>query len=71
MPIRWRSQSVVIGVILIFIFFFVLQNEGLGGISINPGHGSPGGTPAEDQFDEKTEQKFMEELDLFYGEVQK
>lgn len=68
MPIRWRSQSVVIGVILTFIFIFVLQKEGLGGVSKSPGHASPGGTPADDQFDEKTEQKFMEELDIFYSE---
>lgn len=71
MPIRWRSQSAVIAAIVIFIFFFVLQKERLGGVSINPGHGSPGGTPAEGQFDEKIEEKFMEELDVVYGEVRK
>ncbi|OBT89587.1 hypothetical protein VE02_01735 [Pseudogymnoascus sp. 03VT05] len=72
MAIRWRSQSVVLAVLVTFIFFFVLQNDRLrGGVSINPDDGSLGGTPAEAQFDEKMEEEFNKELDIFYGEVQK
>lgn len=71
MLIRWRSRSIAIGVLLIFIFCFVLRKEGLGGVLNNPGHENPGETPAESQFDEEMEQKFMEELGIFYGEVQR
>lgn len=71
MSIRWRSQSVVIGALLTFIFFFVSQKERLGRAPVNPGQGSPEAAPAEGQFDEKTEEKFMEELDKFYGEIWK
>jgi hypothetical protein len=71
MAIRWRSQSVVLAVLVTFIFFFVLRNDRLRGVSINPDHGSPGGTPVEAQFDEKMEGEFMKELDIFYGEVRK
>jgi hypothetical protein len=71
MTIRWRCQSVVLAVLVTFIFFFVLQNGRLRGVPINPEHGSPGGTPAEAQFDEKMEEEFNNALEIFYGEVQK
>ena len=71
MAMRWRIRGVAIAILLTFIFFFVLQRDGLRGVSTNPGPGNPGGTPAEGPVDEKIEEKFMEELDIFYGEVRK
>lgn len=61
----------VLGALLTFIFFFVLQKDRLGGAPANLGQGSSEVPSAESQFDEKMEEKFMEELDIFYGEIWK
>lgn len=71
MPIRWRTRSVAIAILFTLIFFFMLPKDGQRGVSISPGPGNPGGTPAEGPVDEKIEEKFMKELDILYGEARK
>jgi hypothetical protein len=71
MPFRWRSQGAVLGVLLTFIFFVVLQNDGLKSVMVGPGQESTGGEPTEAVFDEKIEQTLMAEMETFHAELKK